>query len=68
MKTHETTPVHRDSSRLRNLRRSQTWNVVDAAVDDHRSLLDPLSLHHLCFTDADHQDVRLPHLDIESKG
>lgn len=37
--------------------------MVDATVNDQRSLLDPLSFHHLSFPDADDQDVCLSHLD-----
>lgn len=41
---------------------SLTCNVVDATVDDHCSLLDPLSFHHLCSPDPDNQDVCFAHL------
>ena len=37
--------------------------MVDAAVDDHRSLLYPLSLHHLCLPGPDNQYVRPAHLE-----
>lgn len=37
--------------------------MVDATVDDHCSLLDPLSFHHLRFPDAHNQDVCFAHLD-----
>lgn len=37
--------------------------MVDATVDDNRSLLDPLALHHLCFPDADNENVCFAHLD-----
>lgn len=40
-----------------------TWNVINPTVDDHRSLLDPLSFHHLCFAHANNQDVCFTHLD-----
>lgn len=49
-----------------SVRQILTWNVVDATVDDHSSLLDPLSFHHLCFPHADNQDVCFAHLDKNS--
>lgn len=38
--------------------------MVDPTVNDHSSLLDPLSFHHLCFANANNQDVRFPHLRV----
>lgn len=38
--------------------------MVDPTINDHSSLLDPLSFHHLCFANANNQDVRFPHLRV----
>lgn len=42
--------------------------MVNAAVNDHSSLLDPLSFHHLCFSNTDNQDVRFSHLKRNGYG
>lgn len=47
---------------------SLTCDVVDATVDDHCSLLDPLSFHHLCSPDPDNQDVCFAHLGTSKDG
>lgn len=38
--------------------------MVDPTINDHSSLLDPLSFHHLCFPNANNQNVCFPYLDI----
>lgn len=48
--------------------RINTYNVVDATVNDHCSFLDPLSFYHLCFSDTNNQDVCSTHLDRNREG
>lgn len=40
----------------------ETWDVINADVDDHRAVFYPLAFHHLGVPGAHHQDVRLLHL------
>lgn len=43
-----------------------TWDMIDATVDDHRPLLQPVSSHHLCSARPHHQDVGPAYLKNDS--